>query len=286
MKKILIIGHGYVGGYLYNKLKQKNDTTIVRREFFDYTNVKEVEKWLDREEWDYVVNCSGFTGRPNVDQGEREPELCFELNTFAPLRLSTICQTKNINYIHISSGCIYTNYDKQWEEDDEPNFGLFDKESSTYSKSKHAYELGSQHGLIIRVRMPFCDSLSERSYITKILKYNNLINLTNSKTYIPQLLDFIEHHINSGFEAKEKDIINFVHPNPLSTDKFTDIMKEYKLENDNWQWVQFQDLNCLANRSNCVMSVDKLKEKYEFNILDEETVVHAALNNITFNESG
>ena len=63
-------------------------------------------------------------------------------------------------------------------------------------------------------------------------------------------------------------------------------MKEYKLENDNWQWVQFQDLNCLANRSNCVMSVDKLKEKYEFNILDEETVVHAALNNITFNESG
>ena len=32
------------GGYLYNKLKQTNDTTIVRREFFDYTNVKEIEK--------------------------------------------------------------------------------------------------------------------------------------------------------------------------------------------------------------------------------------------------
>jgi dTDP-4-dehydrorhamnose reductase len=286
MKKILILGHGYVGGYLYDRLKKDNNVTIVRREFFDYTNVKEINKWLDKEEWDYVVNCSGFTGRPNVDQGEKEPELCFELNTFAPLRLSTICQTKNINYIHISSGCIFTEYLKPWTEKDEPNFGLFNKESSTYSKSKHAYELGSQHGLIIRVRMPFCDTLSERSYITKILKYNNLINLTNSKTYIPQLLDFIEHFIESGYDAKEKEIVNFVHPKPLATDKFTKLMKEYKLENHKWKWTRFENLNCLANRSNCVLSVSKLKEKYKFNILDEETVVHTALNNITFNESG
>ena len=32
--------------------------------------------------------------------------------------------------------------------------------------------------------------------------------------------------------------------------------------------------------------MNDIKEKYKFNILDEETVVHAALNNITFNESG
>ena len=117
--------------------------------------------------------------------------MCYELNTFTPLRISNLCKTYGINYIHISSGCIYTGYEKQFTEEDAPNFGLFSKESSTYSKSKHAYELGCDYGLIIRVRMPFCDQLHDRSYLTKILKYNNLINQVNSKTYVPQLLDFI-----------------------------------------------------------------------------------------------
>jgi len=286
MQKILILGHGYVGSYLYGRLKKikKSDVTIVRREFLDYTNSSELIKWLTREKFDYVINCFGFTGRPNVDEGERKPELCYELNTFAPLKLSTLCKAYDINYIHISSGCIYTNYTKEFTEEDYPNFGFLDKESSTYSKSKHAFELGCDHGLIIRVRMPFCDRLHERSYLTKIKKYDNLINLKNSKTYIPQLLDFIEQFITDKLEAKDKDIINFVQPNALSTDVITDLMKDYNLENKNWDWVQFEDLNCLANRSNCILSVDKIKEKYSFPLMDEEVAIHSALTKIILDE--
>ena len=46
-KKILILGYGYVGGYLYNRLKQdkNNDVTIVKREFLDYTDSTKVEQW-------------------------------------------------------------------------------------------------------------------------------------------------------------------------------------------------------------------------------------------------
>ena len=287
-KKILILGYGYVGGYLYNRLKQdkNNDVTIVKREFLDYTDSTKVEQWLKKEKdhYNYVINCSGFTGRPNVDEGEKKPKLCYELNTFTPLRISNLCKTYGINYIHISSGCIYTGYQKQFTEKDEPNFGLFDKESSTYSKSKHAFELGNDYGLIIRVRMPFCDQLRDRSYLTKILKYNNLINQVNSKTYIPQLLDFIEHILKGEYNCRQKDIINFVQPNALATDKVTAIMEEKGLANPDWKWVQFEDLNCTANRSNCVMSVKKLKQKYEFNIWDEEVAIEAALTNILLDE--
>lgn len=287
-KKILILGYGYVGGYLYNRLKQdkNNDVTIVKREFLDYTDSTKVEQWLKKEKdhYNYVINCSGFTGRPNVDEGEKKPKLCYELNTFTPLRISNLCKTYGINYIHISSGCIYTGYQKQFTEKDEPNFGLFDKESSTYSKSKHAFELGNDYGLIIRVRMPFCDQLRDRSYLTKILKYNNLINQVNSKTYIPQLLDFIEHILKGEYNCRQKDIINFVQPNALATDKVTAIMEEKGLANPDWKWVQFEDLNCTANRSNCVMSVKKLKQKYEFNIWDEDVAIEAALTNILLDE--
>ena len=284
MRKILILGYGYVGGYLYTELKKKHDVVIIKKDFLDYTNSKDLIKFLKSSAFDYVINTFGFTGRPNVDEGELKPELCYELNTLAPLKLSAICQCFDINYIHISSGCIYTNYEKEYNEYDEPNFGFFNEESSTYSKSKHAFELGCDHGLILRVRMPFCDKLHDRSYLTKIKKYNNLIDLKNSKTYIPQLLDFVGKIIQENIETKEKDIVNFVQPNPLLTSDVTKIMEECKVFNSDWSWVQFEELNCIANRSNCVLSTDKLKNKYEFNVMDEELAIRTALNNILMDE--
>lgn len=302
MIKVLILGRGYVGSYIHKKLEEVGNDylsqtgvlveSVARREF-DYVDINLLDEKIYCSDfkiraffarYDYVINCSGFTGRPNVDQGEKEPGLCYELNTFAPLRVSNICQIRNINYIHISSGCIYTGYGKAWEEDDEPNFGLLNEESSTYSKSKHAYELASDYGLTLRVRMPFCDTLHERSYLTKILNYDNLINLVNSKTYIPQLVDFIAHLITNEKEAKEKDTVNFVQPNALSTDKVTEIMTDYNLQNSKWNWVPFEELGCIANRSNCVLSTDKLKEKYSFELLDEEVAIHQALTNIIKDE--
>jgi len=285
-KKIVILGNGYVGKNLYDRLlfpgpgKKSYDVKIEKRKLLNYNDVKSLEAYLDREKPDYVINCSGFTGRPNVDEGELKQELCFELNTFGPLRVSNLCKIKNINYIHISSGCIYTGYDKPWEEDDEPNFGLFDEDSSTYSKSKHAFELGCDWGLILRVRMPFCDILHNRSFITKIYKYDNLIDRVNSKTYIPQLLDFIEHFVSNDYEAKEKDILNFVNPEALSTARVTQMMEKFDVVNPDWDWVHYCDLDTVAHRSNCVMSTDKLEEEYGFKMWEEEVALECALTNI------
>ena len=285
-KKIVILGNGYVGKNLYDRLlfpgpgKKSYDVKIEKRKLLNYNDVKSLEAYLDREKPDYVINCSGFTGRPNVDEGELKQELCFELNTFGPLRVSNLCKIKNINYIHISSGCIYTGYEKPWEEDDEPNFGLFDEDSSTYSKSKHAFELGCDWGLILRVRMPFCDILHDRSFITKIYRYDNLIDRVNSKTYIPQLLDFIEHFVSNGYEAKEKDILNFVNPEALSTARVTQIMEKFDVVNPDWDWIHYCDLDTVAHRSNCVMSTSKLEEEYGFKIWDEKVALESALTNI------
>jgi len=285
-KKIVILGNGYVGKNLHDRLlysgpkKKSFDVKIEKRKLLNYNDIKSLEIYLDREKPDYVINCSGFTGRPNVDEGEFKKELCFELNTFGPLRVSNLCKVKNIDYIHISSGCIYTGYEKPWEEDDEPNFGLFDEDSSTYSKSKHAFELGCDWGLILRVRMPFCDILHDRSFITKIYKYDNLLDRVNSKTYIPQLLDFIEHFVTNGYEAKEKDILNFVNPEALSTARVTQMMEKFDVVNPDWDWVHYCDLDTVAHRSNCVMSTDKLEDEYGFEIWDEEVALECALTNI------
>ena len=251
------------------------------KRWFNYTNARILNKRFKEKKYDYVINCSGFTGRPNVDQGEQEKELCYKLNTFVPLKVSNICKLHNINYIHISSGCIYNGYEKQYTEDDEPNFGLFNEESSTYSKSKHAYELGCDYGLTLRVRMPFCDELHERSILTKLLNYDKLVNYVNSKTYIPDLLDFIELLVRGEYETKAKILLNFVNPKPLGTDQVTHIMQDCGLHNTNWEWVLFEELNTRANRSNCVLSTTKLEEKYGFKLQDERVAIEKALANIS-----
>ena len=289
---ILILGKGYIGNYLNDRLQKIASVDFQSRKWFNYTNVKSLANRVLYKQsptgrpgavpkYDYVINCSGFTGRPNVDQAEEEKGLCYELNTFAPLRITNMCKLYDINYIHISSGCIYTGYDKPYTEEDEPNFGLLNEESSTYSKSKHAYELGSDHGLTLRIRMPFCDELHERSILTKLLNYDRLVNYVNSKTYIPDLVDFVEMLVQKGRSTKTRSLLNFVNPKPLATDQVTDIMKKHGLYNTNWEWVHFEELNTKANRSNCVLSTEKLEKEYGFKLLDEEVAIEKAIiNNI------
>tara|TARA_R110002012_G_scaffold187887_4_gene354895 strand:+ start:226 stop:1071 length:846 start_codon:yes stop_codon:yes gene_type:complete len=276
---VLILGKGYIGNYLNDRLQAIASVDFENRRWFDYTNARILNKRFKEKKYDYVINCSGFTGRPNVDQGEEEKELCYKLNTFVPLKVSNICKLHDINYIHISSGCIYTGYKKQYTEEDDPNFGLFNEEASTYSKSKHAYELGCDYGLTLRVRMPFCDELHERSILTKLLNYDKLVNYVNSKTYIPDLLDFIEMLVKGGYQTKVKILLNFVNPKPLATDEITDIMKDQGLYNTNWEWVHFEELNTKANRSNCILSTTKLEEAYGFSLQDEKVAIEKAVIN-------
>jgi dTDP-4-dehydrorhamnose reductase len=281
MSNVLILGAGYVGTELFcHSAKEHINYYLKSKKDLDYTNNLELRKFILNNDISYVVNCSGFTGRPNVDEGEIKKKECWYLNVLLPLKISKICKDTGIGYIHISSGCIYTGYNKEFTEHDEPNFGLYDH-SSFYSKSKHAFETLNDYGCTIRVRMPFSDDLNERSYITKILKYDNLVNFKNSKTYIPDLCSFIEYIITKNISTSSIGVINFVNPEAQDTEYVTGIMKAYNLENKNWKFVDINGINITAPRSNCVLSIDKLKTLFpDFDIQTERSAIGQALSNI------
>ena len=83
--------------------------------------------------FDVAVNCSGYTGKPNVDACEDEKWKCWEYNVTAPVRTAETLNLFRIPVIHISSGCIYEG-DEFFTEDHMPNFGLYTDHSSFYSK--------------------------------------------------------------------------------------------------------------------------------------------------------
>ena len=281
MSNVLILGAGYVGTELFcHSAKEHINYFLKSRKDLDYSNNLELRKFILNHDISYVVNCSGFTGRPNVDEGELKKKECWYLNVLLPLKISKICKDIGIGYIHISSGCIYSGYDKEFTEHDEPNFGLYDH-SSFYSKSKHAFETLNDYGCTIRVRMPFSDDLNERSYITKILKYDNLVNYKNSKTYIPDLCAFIEYIIEKNISTSSIGVINFVNPEAQDTKFVTGAMKAYNLENRNWMFVDIEGINITAPRSNCVLSIDKLKTLFpDFEIQTERSAIHKALKGV------
>jgi dTDP-4-dehydrorhamnose reductase len=281
MNNVLIVGAGYVGNELFSFVnKEKANYFLYSRKNLDYADQSVLHKFLLNNGITHVVNCSGFTGRPNVDEGELKKKECWDLNVVTPLTISRTCKALGINFIHISSGCIYTGYEKEFTEEDEPNFGLFN-ESSFYSKTKHAFETLNNYGCTIRVRMPFSGDLHERSYFTKILKYDKLINFKNSKTSISDLAYFIEYIVTNNISANQIGIINFVNPGAKDTEYIVNRMKVFGFENKNWEFVDLKDINIKAPRSNCVLSIEKLKNMFpDFYIETEEDAIDMILCNI------
>lgn len=262
---ILILGKGYIGGYLFNHLKSQSFMVDSRsRKELDYHDISELRKFIFNNDIKTIINCFGFTGNPNVDQAELEKEECWKLNTVIPLEINRLCDAMGVCYIHVSTGCLYDGYDKEWSEKDTPNFGLFQNHSSFYSKSKHAYENLAEDlkGIVLRIRMPFGQDISRRNYFTKIKQYSDLLNLTNSKTYIPDLCDFVQSLVSNLGESywDGREIYNVTNPEPLKTEEICEILKIYGMHNSNWKLVDRSKLKAYANRSNCVLDTRKLQE--------------------------
>lgn len=276
--KILILGKGFISEYLVNYLNDTDHSVeCYSRKELDYSNdVTLYNKIVDDTEfgnafdkgYEVVINTAGFTGNPNVDECELRKAECFDLNVKLPKTIEGVCKASGINFINVSSGCIYTGYDKDYTEEDEPNFGMYNNEASFYSKTKHACELTLDNSFTntIRIRMPITSKDDHKNLLSKLNKYDNIIDFKNSKTDVIKLCEFIKVVV----ENFKPGIYNAVHNNTLTTREVTEIMTEYGLQNDNWKFVPYEDLPIKANRSNCVLDNSKAKRDFDFDFGDEE----------------
>jgi dTDP-4-dehydrorhamnose reductase len=264
MKKYIVItGKGYIGNYLNLFLKNKNDYEIIHisKKDVDYSNpsiFRNFLKELNKVYW--VINCSGYTGVPNVDSCEDNKEECYHYNVTVPLYMTKECNTLNIPIIHIGSGCIYTGYDKIYTETDTSTFGSDSIESSFYSKTKDAFEKLSSHlkRYIFRIRIPFNSDLAPKNYLYKLLKYDNLITKQNSVTCVDDLMRFITEFINIPQRPLE-GVYNVVNTGSIDASQILDIFRKYGVENKNWKLIPESEANFRVGRSNCILSTKKIE---------------------------
>ncbi|KAH7651376.1 UDP-glucose 4,6-dehydratase protein [Dioscorea alata] len=263
--KFLIYGRtGWIGGllgkicekqgipYEYGKGRLEDRSQLI----LDIQNIKPT----------HVFNAAGVTGRPNVDWCESHKPETIRTNVVGTLTLADVCREHGLLMMNYATGCIFE-YDAEhpegsgigFKEEDTPNFA-----GSFYSKTKAMVEeLLKEYDNVctLRVRMPISSDLSNpRNFITKISRYEKVVNIPNSMTILDELLPM-------SIEMAKRNcrgIWNFTNPGVVSHNEILEMYKKYI--DPSFAWSNFtleeQAKVIVAARSNNEMDASKLKNEF------------------------
>lgn len=262
--KILLYGStGWIGSQLIPLFKEKENEVISSTTRLE--NLTDIGKELDNIKPDRVVLAAGLTGIKNIDWCEDHKDQVLSVNVIGTSVLAEECSRRNIHLTFFGTGCIYE-YDEDhpigfsgFTEEDEPNF-----DRSYYSKTKIIVQKILQeysNVLILRIRMPLSDDLHPRNFITKITKYEKVIDVFNSMTVLSELLP-----ISVDMTLKSKTgTYNLTNPGCISHNQILSLYKEYI--DPSFTWYNFtvaeQDTILKAARSNNTLDVTKLTLEYD-----------------------
>jgi dTDP-4-dehydrorhamnose reductase len=267
---ILILGaSGYVGKKFQTACQKKGLAyTAISRNSFNYYDDGVLDSLLDAFKPHLVINAAGFTGKPNVEACETMKDQTILGNIVLPVTIAKACARHEVVFGHVSSGCIYDGYSKEFTEDDEPNFCFKTPKHSFYSGTKAQAEelIRGIQGLksyIWRLRIPFDEYASPRNYITKLLSYPKLVSASNSLSH---LQDFTNACLNSFVSGVEFGTYNLTNVGHISAKEITEIWTDLRgrkgsvADTKTWDfWPSVEEFNkvTITPRSNCVLCTDK-----------------------------
>lgn len=230
MTKVLIYGGktGWIGGMLADLMKEKYaDVEVVLGES-RLENRADVDKELDSVKPSHVLNAAGITGRPNIDWCEDHKPETVRTNVIGTLNCADLCHMKNIHCTMYATGCIF-----KYDDDHKLGSGVgFTEESagnfndSWYSETKGYMEPMLKiypNVLTLRVRMPISDDLFHRNFVTKIVKYEKVVNIPNSMTVLTEMLPTSVGMAKKGLTG----VYNFTNPGVISHNEVLDLYTKY-----------------------------------------------------------
>ena len=262
----LLGGSGYVGQAYQALLTRKGiPFRNLRRAELDYTDPAQLTAALKADRPKFLINAAGYTGKPNVDACELHKAECLFGNAVVPGRIAEACAAAGVPWGHVSSGCIYSGARPDgtgFTEEDTPNFTFRTNHCSFYSGTKALGEevlAGQANVYLWRLRIPFDHVENPRNYLTKLMRYQRLLEAANS---ISQLHEFVA----STFACWEKRIpfgtYNVTNPGHVTTREVVDLIlksgvckKEYSFFKSE---DEFMHIAAKTPRSNCLMDSSKL----------------------------
>jgi len=233
---ILVVGRGWVGRKMFDQLVINGHVVMLCPHY-------EAENVISSYEFDWVVNCAGVTGVPNVDACEDIKAETMEGNAIFPVNLQKLCEARLSKFAHFSSGCIYEG--KIIDEYDDPNFF-----GSTYSVSKGISDiLLKDRCLVFRVRLPFDGSGSRKNLLQKLYNYSKSGKLVEGGLNSISDIDEAVENAANLIELNANGPYNLVNEGAITTHEIAEMME---LHCDWWTAEEFKTV-AVARRSNCVI---------------------------------
>ncbi|MQL90244.1 hypothetical protein Taro_022840 [Colocasia esculenta] len=263
--KFLIYGRtGWIGGLLGRLCEAQGIDYAYGAGRFE--NRKQIEADLDEARPTHVFNAAGVTGRPNVDWCESHKVETIRANVAGTLTLMDVCRERGVLVINFATGCIFE-YDAAhplgsgigFKEEDAPNFV-----GSFYSKTKAMVEellKCYDNVCTLRVRMPISSDLTNpRNFITKISRYEKVVDIPNSMTILDELLPI-------SIEMAKRNLTgiwNFTNPGVVSHNEILQMYRDYIDPNFSWKnfTLEEQAKILAAPRSNNELDATKLKTEF------------------------
>ena len=211
--KFLVVGRGWTGIKILAELNRRGHEVSI-------CSHHDVFGLIEKGDLDWVVNCAGVTGSPNVDACELDKENTIIGNAIFPVLLSKALEGTGIKLAHFSSGCIYTG--EIFGSYAEPNFF-----GSTYSMSKAVSDVYlKDHAMVFRIRMPFTGVNEKKNYLTKVYNYANNAKLIDAGQ---NSLTDLDEAVSVACDLMEEDAplgpYNLVNEGSVNMHELAEIMK-------------------------------------------------------------
>lgn len=263
---LLLGGNGFVGHEFQRYLGAQGIAyRNVSRSECDYTDKDQLNTLIQELKPEFLINCAGYTGKPNVDACELQRADCLAGNAVLPGTIREVCEDAGLTWGHVSSGCIYTGRRKDgagFTEEDEPNFSFRTNNCSFYSGTKALGEEvleGAENCYIWRLRIPFNHVDGPRNYLSKLINYDTLLEAENS---VSHLGDFTRCCMETYSKKTEPGIYNITNTGFVTTHMVADLIREHLMPKKEFKFfadeAEFMKLAAKTPRSNCVMDNSKL----------------------------
>ncbi|MFI5338157.1 MAG: sugar nucleotide-binding protein, partial [Opitutales bacterium] len=237
----------------------------LRRADLDYTDTATLTELLRREKPDFLINAAGYTGKPNVDACELHKAECLFGNAVLPGRIAEACAAAGVPWGHVSSGCIYNGARPDgsgFTETDTPNFSFRSPPCSFYSGTKALGEevlAGRPDVYLWRLRIPFNEVDNPRNYLTKLLRYQTLLEATNA---ISQLDEFCAATLACWEQRIPFGTYNVTNPGRVTTHEIVALIRKTGISQKDFVFFRdesdFMSKAAKTPRSNCVLDSAKL----------------------------
>lgn len=237
----------------------------LRRSEVDYSDGATLRSALLADKPEFLINAAGYTGKPNVDACELHKAECLQGNAVLPGIVAQACADAGVPWGHVSSGCIYSGDGpggSGFTELDPPNFTFRSNHCSFYSGTKGLGEevlAGHPDLFVWRLRIPFDGVDHPRNYLTKLMRYQRLLEATNS---ISELDEFAEATLACWTKRVPFGIYNVTNPGKVTTREVVDLIRRSGVCNKDYEFfsseAEFMQSAAKTPRSNCVLNSAKL----------------------------